>query len=571
MLTLELAIKSSVLLALACLLVALLKSKRAALRHLILSLAFGGCLLMPMLPNMTPVIAVPVQANWRGYEQVLFRTDVVDETRHEASRSKPARPNVLPIGNIWSIVWAAGAILGMARVLFACVSLEKTRRLANGFRVHGLEVVEGPTGSMPMTYGFWRPTIFLPEETREWSQERVQIVLQHELAHVNRHDSAVHLMAQVCLSLYWWNPLAWWALHKLLRAQEEAADDAVLRAGISAPVYAEHLLEIAKLMQASGSLAGVAMAARSTLPQRIEAILDLGKDRRMLRTKPSLALACAVLCLVVPLSGMRVKQATSPQTETLQGDSGRYTVNLLRIADQALEQGKYADAKFSYDQFISGGPSGAIAEKAYINRGVAEILTKDYDAAVGDCKHAEEADSASRSEAWMWEAIAKENLNYVDEAQQLFRGAVDARNPQENTAVLEAYAAFLKRQGKEEEATRVEERLHEIRQAQTTPSQLNFESALHVGGDVSSPTLVTKVEPEYSARAKAARVSGVVRLQVIIGTDGRVHEAQTIQGLGFGLDEKAIDAVRQWTFSPGTKNGQPVNVVASIEVNFRML
>jgi TonB family protein len=88
---------------------------------------------------------------------------------------------------------------------------------------------------------------------------------------------------------------------------------------------------------------------------------------------------------------------------------------------------------------------------------------------------------------------------------------------------------------------------------------------------VTAPILLSKIEPEYSQDARAAKYQGTVLLYVEIGTDGLAHNIQVSRGLGFGLDEKAVQAVTQWKFKPATKDGQPVTVSANIEVNFRLL
>jgi TonB family protein len=62
-----------------------------------------------------------------------------------------------------------------------------------------------------------------------------------------------------------------------------------------------------------------------------------------------------------------------------------------------------------------------------------------------------------------------------------------------------------------------------------------------------------------------------VLLSLEVGADGLAHNIQVVRGLGLGLDEKAVEAVQQWTFKPGMKDGEPVPVRASIEVNFRLL
>jgi protein TonB len=60
-------------------------------------------------------------------------------------------------------------------------------------------------------------------------------------------------------------------------------------------------------------------------------------------------------------------------------------------------------------------------------------------------------------------------------------------------------------------------------------------------------------------------------LSIVVGTDGRAGSITVTRSLGFGLDQKAIEAVQQWVFKPGEKNGVPVNTRAAVEVNFRLL
>ena len=92
-----------------------------------------------------------------------------------------------------------------------------------------------------------------------------------------------------------------------------------------------------------------------------------------------------------------------------------------------------------------------------------------------------------------------------------------------------------------------------------------------VGGGVSAPVLLYKVEPEYSEEARKAKFQGTVLLYVEVDPSGRATHIRVQRSLGLGLDEKAIEAVKKWKFRPGYKDGKPVTVVATIEVNFRLL
>jgi TonB family protein len=90
-------------------------------------------------------------------------------------------------------------------------------------------------------------------------------------------------------------------------------------------------------------------------------------------------------------------------------------------------------------------------------------------------------------------------------------------------------------------------------------------------GGVTMPKVVFKLEPEFSDEARRAKHQGVVRLIAVVGVDGMAREIRVVGSLGMGLDEKAVEAVQQWRFLPGTKNGKPVAVMAAIEVSFRLL
>jgi len=92
-----------------------------------------------------------------------------------------------------------------------------------------------------------------------------------------------------------------------------------------------------------------------------------------------------------------------------------------------------------------------------------------------------------------------------------------------------------------------------------------------IGGGVSSPSIIHKVEPEYSEEARKAKWQGTVQLSVIVDETGHPRDIKVAQSLGLGLDQKAIEAVQQWLFKPGMKDGKPVAVIATIQVTFHLL
>ncbi|MGH9522863.1 MAG: energy transducer TonB, partial [Terriglobales bacterium] len=91
-----------------------------------------------------------------------------------------------------------------------------------------------------------------------------------------------------------------------------------------------------------------------------------------------------------------------------------------------------------------------------------------------------------------------------------------------------------------------------------------------VGGGVSAPRAIDTPDPEYSEEARKAKYQGTCVLWLIVGPDGRPRDVKVARSLGIGLDQKAIEAVRNWKFEPAMKDGKPVAVQINVEVNFRL-
>ena len=92
-----------------------------------------------------------------------------------------------------------------------------------------------------------------------------------------------------------------------------------------------------------------------------------------------------------------------------------------------------------------------------------------------------------------------------------------------------------------------------------------------VGGGVTAPQILERHEPSYTEEARAARIQGTVLLSVVVQPDGTAGQIKVLRSLDVGLDQKAVETVGTWKFKPGMKDGQPVSVQATIEVNFRLL
>jgi TonB family protein len=92
----------------------------------------------------------------------------------------------------------------------------------------------------------------------------------------------------------------------------------------------------------------------------------------------------------------------------------------------------------------------------------------------------------------------------------------------------------------------------------------------HVGGGVSAPVLTQSIPPEYTPEARKAKTEGVVLLNLIVDPNGMPEDVHVLRGVGNGLDEKAVEAVKQYKFKPAMEDGKPVAAAVSVEVNFKL-
>jgi TonB family protein len=634
------AVKSILLLGAAGLVAILMRSRSAAARHVLWTAAFAGLLALPLLTASLP--AWPA-ATLPG---ILFQTTASFEPRRDVgqafrpaaalvggtsaeSRRQPGRAAPLVFR-----VWLAGTVISLSQMALAWLAAASIRRRARplrGISIEGVPVLECGPGAMPMTFGLLRPAIFLPCDAAAWTAERRRVVLLHELAHVERGDAATHLFARAALSLYWWNPLAWWAWRQFVRERERAADDVVLSVGTRPSDYAGHLLEIARTAEATRAIGWAAVAMlpiggrkkvhRSQLERRLVAILDSSVNRNAPRPATRWMAALATIVLIAPLAALRAQD-----TQTIPADvdatiraaaaqknhemldkaakaaeayrqydlarklldsslviraeasgqgSADYGIGLLKLGDLERERLNFAEAEAFYTKAVSVLGGHSEAAPALIDLGLLAMRNKDAQKAFDYFSKVQAADPAKPGRALMWMAVVRDQQKDPAAANELFRQALAAQQPNsaEAATTMRVYAGFLQRQGREEEARNLSAQASVagdiLRSAQFR--QRAGRTPVRVAGGVTAPVLIQKVEPEYSEEARAARYQGTVVVAVTVDSDGTARDMQVVRGLGLGLDEKALQAISQWRFKPGAKDGQPVPVMATIEVNFRLL
>jgi len=333
-LLLSLAIKGTLILGLGGAAVTLLRRSSASLRHCIWAAAFVALLAIPALDALGPswrVAVLPSEAGSSSTESLVLPTEgaipravPVEETSTRTVApapltSSPEQPDELALsvlgtsqedlsaatsasiltwlGRLWmlgvvavSLFWLRGVVLGR-RLIGAAEPVSDpawSARAGAAAQASGLKapvrLLRSDAFSVPVAWGWGRPTVVLPPQSETWDTERVDAVLLHEMAHLRRRDAWTQAIAQAALALHWPNPLAWMAYRRFIDAREEACDDAVLRVGATATEYASHLIAVAReLVPSRLRLIAVApMASRSGLETRVRSILDRRRPRRQL-------------------------------------------------------------------------------------------------------------------------------------------------------------------------------------------------------------------------------------------------------------------------------------------------
>ena len=134
-----------------------------------------------------------------------------------------------------------------------------------------------------VTWGLFAPKVMLPVDAASWDDDRIRVVLAHELAHVRRHDWIIQIGSELVRIANWFNPLVWLAASRLRLESERACDDAVVNLGVSGREYAEHLLDLARQFGRArhGPFPAVAIVPRpSNLERRVTAMLNARLSRR---------------------------------------------------------------------------------------------------------------------------------------------------------------------------------------------------------------------------------------------------------------------------------------------------
>jgi beta-lactamase regulating signal transducer with metallopeptidase domain len=358
---LELLLKSTLALAVALLITALLQKKSASLRHFVLAVFLIGLLIFPMIsvlpfgwetsllpPKDLSKIQESIPLTLSGPDSgpqstelitagmdTGFSSDSKDLLRAESKAAflfQAAAP--LPLGRVLNaalvLLWSTGLCLLLLRLGLGLLSASRITRegkpvvdpvwrilLNNFLSAIGLKrpirLKSHNKVIVPLTWGLIKPVILIPSGHESWSKDQKSSALFHELSHIKRADFMVTILVRLSLALFWFNPLSWIVFRQMKSEQEKACDELVLKAGIKPSTYAANLLMFRGAAGPNWAppAALLGLFGRSSFGERLTAILKQKLTFKEVTMKTKLFFG-SVIILALAFIGTAQPTAAAP-------------------------------------------------------------------------------------------------------------------------------------------------------------------------------------------------------------------------------------------------------------------
>ena len=539
----ELLVRSGIILAGGELVRLLCFRSGAKARFRIRLLTTGLLAALPVLAWLLPAIYIPL---WNSAQNAANVT--ISETIHlpGTARTSFSIPWLL-------IVWFAGFVVALAPTIAGVFTVGRIRRNAKAFaspewprlleelsvsatvrKVPGLRHSEKLQA--PITAGILRPQILLPAAAEEWPAYRRRAVLLHELAHIRRRDVAAQFFVQTISALWWFQPLIWVLRRGIRQDSELACDSEVMAAGMRPSVYADVLLATAKDMGRSAHTVGAAigMARPGDLESRLNTILNPPAIARSSRR------AVVAMAALIGIAG--VASATSFHLH--QDFEGGLAMKRTVMAGLLASVGLSAATVSGTLTDITGGaiPNAKIVLYSP-DTGMKQEAVSGADGKF-TLDNAPAGDAILRIEKPGFSSVFREfNLNTDTNIQ---------RDLTMQVGPIQQAMTVTGQGTPRHEVTRL------------SPDRLR------IGGSVEESHIIAKKMPAYPAAAKAAGIQGKVLLEAMISKEGVPQELRVLSSPSDDLSESALEAVRQWRYSPTLLNGNPVEVLTDIVINYTL-
>ncbi len=581
----------------------------------------GLLLILLLLPAIEPWNSPPVQVAPASVNAVTAAAPAA------AREIAPARwrwrsedwLGVIALGAALRLLWFAAGFLRLRRYRMQARTLAAPVPFSWPIvRWYASNSVPGP-----VTYGWRRPSILLPERVLDLPSKLREAIACHELIHVRRGDWLFVLAEALVRSLLWFHPAIWFVLSRIQLAREQVVDREAVGLLQSRENYLDALVAVAGHKLYPDLAPAPLFLRKRHLAARVEAVMkeiNMSRSRSVAGVTAVCSAVSIAACAAIWMFPFVGQAQTAPDSPGITVDagatllhrapvhvpegstaSGTVTVQATRdakgeVSDARVLSGPEELRKEALTSVLqwhyqpgpaqaeitirfAGGPPAAAGQGlgaglgAGVGRGVG-IGTKG--GAGGGARSGGPAPGGTPVPTFTTTSAAG-TLRTIE-----FSG-VTPEAEQQIRSLLQVHEGNVIGPG---DRDRVQTALREF------DSHLNASFAIRNGGDatlriapelaaatsaayrpdggVSNPIPLYRTEPQYSEEARHANWGGAVLLSIVVDETGKPTNIRVIRPLGLGLDEKAIEAVSQWKFQPGTKDGAPVPVQAQIEVNFRL-
>jgi protein TonB len=555
-------------------------------RHGVLRVLLAVCLLLPVLQPYGPGGA-GVET---GVQSVAAAGGGAEE-----SRGRPGAGTILGLaeaswGTPLMLLIAAGIVARLGWIATGVVRLRRLRRAGEVARLTDehdelqamirtratIRYVNGL--GQPVTFGFRRPVVLLPESLVRKPPAIRRAVIAHELWHVRRRDWIWTLVEEALRAIFWFHPALWTLLSRIQRTREEVVDELTVLATGSRKSYVDALLAFA---DEPPLFVAAAFARRRHLVHRMVLI-----SKEAVMSARRVVISCAALAAVMVSASwyaVRAFPLTQSQaaSEVMSEAPGPVELRARPITPEnpVPRRTFFVAPEYPHAAALDGVRGWVTVRLAIDDSGrVAETRVTGVSLSMNDKASITLQKASPESFERAMHATVK--LGSGDRAVSLasFRAAL------ESVIVEAARSVSGWRYAPPAEgplAFSVNIRFGPPAAAgpppppppppgqpgATTPN--SSDGALRVGGNIKAPTKIKNVNPIYPEDALAAKVQGVVILEVRVEADGTVGDAEVLRSIPM-LDDAALEAVRQWEFTPTLMNGAPVPVMMTVTVNFTL-
>jgi TonB family protein len=535
---------------------------------------------------------------------------------------------VLAAGALARLAWLLAGLLRLRRIRRGAAAHEPgPHDVRDLLRAAGAEVRYAAV-RQPVTFGLRRSIVLLPESLRSMPDGVQRAVLTHELWHVRRRDWVWGLGEEVLRSVLWFHPAVWYLVSRVQGAREEVVDELSVLATNARRSYLEALLAFADepaIYPAAPFIRRRQLFNRMMLISR-EAVMSPRRIVASVAAMTGVLVAagwCGVLAFPLTADPALTPQSQAQPRDPKPGTAGPATSreaefksavaaepgnvkNWLALAKLQEERGAIADAESTYQsaRTATGGDREVLMATArfYTRSG-------DFDKSISlleDVAAQNPGDPTGHQlvATYYWEKAQKDKsltpadrLMYIESGIRATDRALAQRADYVEALTYKNILLRMKanvatdpaeRQRLIAEANTLRNRAMELakaRPASAVPQGagapppppppppppdyyvVDGQQAVRVGGDVKTPIKVKDVRPVYPEAAFNDGVKGIVILEVVLDTQGSVHAARVVRSVP-GLDDAALDAVKQWRFEPTIRDGVPVPVIMTVTVNF---